>query len=334
MSWIQENKFVAGLIGVTAVIGGGIVYFGISQGGAYNGKVEEYEELKAKYAKLEKATPYPNKENLEKRESGIAQYEKSIHEVSDKLGVYGPDTMDKLSPEEFTAARVKASNNLRQAFEGAGTKLPSVTDFGFEAYSNDQAKSAATPKLTYQLGATEWLLTKLANVKPSAVTNINRIPLAVESGEQAEEPVSRGRSRTKSKTVDSKPYETMPMELSFTADESAVRDFLKEMVSSDKYFYAIRALRVRNEKQLPPSANDANFAKPAAVSEGGSDQFSFEGLVEPSEDTASDQENKEEPPVVSERILKQVLGSEELHVHIVFDILLFNTKLAATAEAK
>ena len=343
MSWIQENKFVAGLIGVTAIIGGGIVYFGLSQGGAYAEKLESYEELKGQYASLEKTVPYPSQENLDSRERGIAQYGKSIEEVSAKLNAYGPDSMKKLSPEQFNDARVKVSNDLRKAFAAGETELPAGTEFGFEKYASASAKSATTPKLAYQLGATEWLLTKLAAVKPSALNNINRLPLDVETG-NAEEDVENQkprRGRGKEVTMDVKPYETMPMELSFTANEASVRDFLKEMVSSEDYFYAIRALRIRNEQQSAPSEKDANFPQVGSVNSGAGggvvvDEFAgFNGFGSSSDDEgdASTEvvDDAPEPVKPSERILKQVLGNEELNVHVVFDVLLFKTKPAVAA---
>jgi len=252
MSWIQENKFVAGLIGVTAVLGGAIFYFGNSQGGAYDEKMEEYEGLKSQYLSLEKATPYPNEENLKAREQGVSQYHRTINAVRTGLAAYRPDALAPMSAEGFNDARVKMMNNLSAVFKEAGVDLPEETSFGFEKYASSSAKSAATPKLNYQLGATEWLLTKLAEVKPDSIANIHRVPLAVEDGKPvAEAEPARGRkgraarrAAAKAKPVEAKPYDLMPMALTFTADESSVRAFLKEMVNSKEYYYAVRAVRI------------------------------------------------------------------------------------------
>ena len=51
----------------------------------------------------------------------------------------------------------------------------------------------------------------------------------------------------------------MPVELAFTASEASMRNFLKEMANSKEYLYAIRSLRIRNEKQNAPSPKDAAF---------------------------------------------------------------------------
>lgn len=354
MSWIQENKFVAGLIGVTAVVGGGILYFGSSQGGAFNEKMQEYETLKSQYASLEKSTPYPNKENLKAREQGIAQYGKQIAGVRAALAAFRPDAMGNITPKEFGDARVKMASTLSEAFKTAGVAMPEDTslEFGFEKYSTTLPKPAATPKLSYQLGATEWLFTKLAEAKPAAILNIHRPTLEIEDGKAAEPAPKKGKKKAAARkkgagnAADAKPYELMPMEIAFTADESAVRDFLKEMVNSKEYFYAIRSLRVRNEKQIVPSEKDANFPAPTPVAPAGGELDPFGGFPgldgaatdgEGSDDSAAEGEAATAAPApakVSEVILKRVLGDEKLHVHIVFDVVLLKPKEPAAADAK
>lgn len=353
MSWIQENKFVAGLIGVTAVVGGAVLYFGNSQGNAYNEKMQKYEELKGQYGQLEKSVPYPNKENLKEREAGIQKYRKTIEEVRAGLSAYRPEELTKLSSEQFGDIRVKTTNALREAF--GNTSLPEGCDFGFEKYSSESAKSAATPQLNYQLGATAWLLTKLAETKPAALLNIKREPLPVELGKPAAAPQprrgrpSRGNNKPKAAAGD-KPYELMPMELTFTATESSVRAFLKEMVNSEEYFYAIRSVRVRNEKQTAPTEKDANFPTSSGGADGGAvvpDPFGGFPDVGDSGDAGEDSNPDagdgegatpaapaQPAPKVGERILKQVLGSEKLSVHIVFDIIFLKPLEPAAATSK
>lgn len=347
MSWIQENKFVAGLIGVTAVVGGAVLYFGSSQGSAYNKKMEEYQKLKGQYAQLEKSKPYPNKKNLEDRETGINNYRRTIEEVRTAMSAYRPEKLEQLSPEQFNEVRVKAMANLRKAFGDAKATVPEECDFGFERYSSNPAKPAATPKLNYQLGATEWLLTKLAGAKPTALVNVVRKPLPVEVGTPAAAPQPHrkrgGRGHRKPAASTEKPYQLMPMELTFTASEGSVRAFLKDMVNSPDYFYAIRAVRVRNEKQTAPTEKDANF--PASEPAGGEpepDPFGGFPAVEtpgagsgdagtPGADDGAATPEPQPAAKVSERILKQVLGDEKLNVHIVFDVVFLKPE-AADAE--
>jgi len=353
MSWIQENKFVAGLGGVTAVIGGAILFFGVSQGNAYEEKLEKFSELKAQYAKLEKAKPYPNSENLSDREDGIASYEEIIKEVRGLVSGYRPEKLERMTPEQFKDIQVKMDTDLCEAF-GADTKLPDGCLFGFEKYNTGSVKAKATAKLNYELGAIQWMLHKLAEVKPESVTNIRRVELPEENGQVAV-PIkptrgggrARGNQTQQAQVAAGRAYELLPMELSFTANEASVRQFLMSLVNSDQYYYAIRGVRIRNEKQLPPNQKDADFPADATPDAALDDGFgALEELIDAGEEdtgdaTAEGDVTPEEAdgvadggfadpvqPAVApgELILKQVLGSEQLHVHLCLDIVLIEKK--------
>jgi len=337
MSWIQENKFVAGLAGVTAVIGGAILYFGNAQGNAYDEKMLEFDGLKSEHTKLAKAKPYPDSQNLKIREDLIQQYGDVIGNMRKALIGYQPGKLEKLTPVQFSEAKVKMQTELRAAFDSANTTLPENCGFGFKKYVVNMPKATATARLNFQLNAMQWALSKLAESKPEALINIRREDLAVESGAVATPaPVRRGRPGRANRggpngaASDNKPYVLMPVELAFTTTEAALRDFLKEMANSKEYYYAIRAIRIRNEKQTAPTIKDANF--PDGGGGGGAattPDDPFGGIVFPDkgEDGAEEGDDPEavpaaKPVVDGERILKQVLGSEKLNVYMTFDILL------------
>ncbi len=338
MSWIQENKFIAGLAGVTAVIGGVILYFGNTQGNAYEEKMLEFDELKSQHNRLVKAKPYPNQENLSARQAGIKEYEDTIADVRKSLASYQPGKLPKLTPQEFSDAQVKMQSELAQAFADAGTTLPEKCAFGFEKYATIQAKAKSTAKLNFELGAMQWLLDKLAKTKPAVLLNVRRGLLDVETEEAAPEPTrrrgNRRHGRNKSAQVE-KLYSLMPVELAFTTTEAGLRIFLKEMANSKDYYYAVRAIRVRNEKQTAPTVKDADFGTSgSAGSSASSDPFGF-GFAETDDSEAGKPAVKEpvRPSIGrSDRILKQVLGSEKINVYIRLDILLFKGE-ASGADA-
>ena len=361
MSWIQENKFVAGLAGATAVVGGAILFFGISQGSAYEKKLTQYKDLQGQYAQLEKAKPYPVESNLTAREDGLADYNQSIKEVRNLVTGYRPEKLEKMTPEQFKDVQVKMKAELYQMFDDAGTELPEDCLFGFEKYDTASVRAGATAKLNYELGAIQWLLTKLAETKPEEISNIRRKELPEETGQVSQTPVApkRGAKRARSgrsarraqgdQVSAGRAYELMPMELTFTASESSVRTFLFEMVNSEAYYYAIRGVRVRNEQQVAPSHKDANF--PADKAPAASVFGVFEAMIdgggeglgaafsEESADGAGTDAPEEEVkgPVVpvippGELVLKQILGSEKLQVHLSFDIVLIEKK-ATTPHA-
>jgi len=363
MSWIQENKFVAGLAGTTAVIGGAILFFGVSQGSAYEKKLNEYKDLQGQYAQLEKAKPYPVENNLTAREDGIDDYSQSIKEVRNLVAGYRPEKLEKMTPEQFKDVQVKMKADLYQIFEDAGTELPEDCLFGFEKYDTASVRAGATAKLNYELGAIQWLLTKLAETKPESISNIRRKELAEESGQVAQPQAAPRRGARKGRSGRSarggqgdqvaagRAFELMPWELTFTASESSVRDFLIEMVNSKEYYFAIRGVRLRNEKQVTPSHKDANFPAdkaPAAdagfgafdaLIDGGAEGLDAAFAEEPADGAVADAPEEEvNAPVApvtpaGELVLKQILGSEKLQVHLIFDIVLIEKKATTPDSA-
>lgn len=345
MDWIRENKFVSGLLGVTLLFVGGIFYYGYSEGDEYQANMSQFTELKDMHRSLVTSKPYPNAANQKAREQAIEQYENAIDEVRDAFFEYQPEQLPKLTPGEFTDAMIKMQGDLRMAYDQAGTTLPDKFGFGFETYAKVQAAPYATPKLNYQLGAIQWLLQKLAENKPKSLINVRRELIDIERGL----PVSPGAKGRRGGSQAANPedlelFESMPMEITFTASESSVRNFLREMANSKQYLYAIRALRIRNEKQNAPSAKDADFP---AIQERGIDAqagpfeadnvFGDVGFVIPDDDGANQEpspielqpEPLAQPQSNDDYIIKQVLGDENLNVHIRFDILLFKAKREA-----
>ena len=343
MDWIQENKFVSGLLAVTILFAGGIFYHGYSEGDEFKANMSQYGELRTRYNTLISAKPYPNQQNLAAREQVIQEYEAVIEEVRNAFYEYKSDKLPKPTPGEFEDARIKMQGELRKAFNKTETALPDNCGFGFEKYAKNQAAPYATSKLNYQLGAIQWLLEKLAENEPKAIINIRRELLDVEKGPPPAPSAKKnaGRGSQAANQGNEKIFELMPVELAFTASEASMRNFLKEMANSKEYLYAIRSLRIRNEKQNAPSPKDAAFPVNKPNNDGAGffapeENDVFGGFALPDVDSGQGDNNdaadieqndrqitpKPDPMANDEHILKQVMGDEKINIHVNFDILL------------
>jgi hypothetical protein len=343
MDWIQENKFVSGLLAATILFAGGIFYHGYSEGDDFKDNMAQYGELRSRYDTLISAKPYPNQENLKAREEIIEEYEAVIEEVRNAFYEYKADKLPKPTPGEFSDMRIKMQGDLRKAFNQTETSLPDNCGFGFEKYAKIQPAPYATSKLSYQLGAIQWLLEKLAENEPKAIINIRRELLDVELGPPPAPSTQKNaqRGNLAANPEDEKIFEVMPVELAFTASEASMRNFLKEMANSKEYLYAIRSLRIRNEKQNAPSPKDAAFQdKKPNNKEAGffapeeNDIFGSFALPDADSEEGDNTDaidiergDKQIAPVAApmsndEHILKQVMGDEKINIHINFDILL------------
>ena len=341
MDWIQENKFVSGLLAATILFTGGIFYHGYSEGDDFKANMAQYGQLRSRYDTLISAKPYPNLQNLKAREQVIQEYEAVIEEVRDAFYEYKPDKLPKPTPGEFSDARIKMQAELRKAFNKTETSLPEGFGFGFEKYAKIQAAPYATSKLNYQLGAIQWLLEKLAENEPKAIINIRRELLDVEKGPPPA-PSTKKNARRRNQAANPEDeiiFEVMPVELAFTASEASMRNFLKEMANSKGYLYALRSLRIRNEKQNAPSPKDAAFQDKKQNNDdtgffAPEENDVFGGFSLPDVDSEeganiADIERSDaqigpriEPMSNDEHIIKQVMGDEKINIHINFDILL------------
>jgi hypothetical protein len=121
----------------------------------------------------------------------------------------------------------------------------------------------------------------------------------------------------------------LPMELIFRASEPAARKFLNAVTDTSKHFTVVRAVRIANDKNVPPRSADAKFEQPRAAAAPSNDPFAGGGFVLPTEEgaeAATPAAAATPPPAApsdSSRNLGQVLGNEELTIVLRMDVMSF-----------
>lgn len=327
MSWIQENRFAAGLGGITAVAAAGLIFWGLSGNSAYNSAKEEYASAASDVERMENERLYPNDDNLSEKKKAVEQYEKSVASLQKAFDAFRAPTPANVDPDAFNDALIKAKDVATKAFTESKTEFPAEFFLGFEAYTNSPVKREATGILSFEMEAISNLAANLATAAPSKLLNIYRAPLPEEDGKTFD---AKGRS-----------FRALPLEISFNGTETSLRKFLSSLDDSGKFYYVIRSMRVANEKIKAPTAADGAFKteEPASggagAAGGGSDPFggaSGGGFVLPPDDSAAPAGDKpaETPaPAVAPAaggegvILQQVLGSEKINAFIRLDIIQF-----------
>jgi len=320
MSWIQDNKFTAGLIGVTFVVAAGLLYFGNKGATAYDEAKMAHDEAAADIQRFEMLPLYPKKENLDGKHKALTEYRDATDALQKAFDPFRTENFDDISPEEFTNRLRAANADVLKAFEESNTVVPAEFFVGFESYTGRLAPNSATGLLDYQLKALKDIMLLLAKAAPTELKNLHRPRLPEESGQVFEpQPLAVARH--------------LPMEITFKGSEKSVRHFLSAIAKPENRYLVIRSLRISNEKKTPPRSTDAKFERPAAPGPAGI--FGVEGLFPPddevNEEPAVDGEVTEpaaEPvapvaPADSSRMLAQVLGQENLVVFLRLDILHF-----------
>lgn len=312
MSWIQENKFTATLLGGTLIGALLILFVGYQGNKRYNGAKEQFEAAAAEASGFEKLALYPTNGNRDGKRKSLEEYRVAVDGVQKAFAPYRPAEVTEISPQEFTDHLLTANSDIRKAFEDAGATLPEEFFVGFERYKTALAPGKTTGILDYQLAAVKKILMALAAAKPSELKNIHRPTLAEEEG-QVYTPAPTEVARE------------LPLEISFLGPERSLREFLSAIGKLEGDYTVVRTIKISNDKMDPPRIEDAKFeketkaAKPAEVS----DIFSVDPLVTP--DPAGDKPAPvdEVKPVDTGRILSQVLGNERVKVFVRLDVLRF-----------
>ncbi|MFT3990371.1 MAG: Amuc_1100 family pilus-like protein [Luteolibacter sp.] len=303
MSWIQENKFVATLGGVTLAGAALLVGFGVKSCNDYGSAKERFDAASAEVSQFESLPLYPKEENKNGKEKALKEYIKQTEDLQAAFEKYRPAAAEKISPQDFTDHLKSADAELRKAFGDSKTALPANFFVGFEPYTGTLARDSATGILDYQLKGVKSILLSLAAAAPGELTNLSRPKLPEEDGQEF-------------KPAADQVYRALPLEISFRGSEKTARAFLSALSKNDQQFVVIRSIRITNEKADAPLATDAKFETPQAAPAGDAGGFVMPGS-EPAPAAAA------APVADSSPVLIQVLGKEEVNVFLRLDILQF-----------
>ncbi len=321
MSLIKDKRFAITLWGSTLVVVGGLVWYAMSSSGKYDAALETYRSNASAVANAEKEALYPTRQNLEQKSKALSDYREAVDGMQRRFAGFRPAELKKTPPPTFIDHLKAADASIRKefAFGSGGTKLPPAFYFGFEAYiKGTPVKEDATGILGYQLDALNELFSKMAKTHPTEIRRVFRPKLPEE--EEAKKWVAPAGCIAR----------PLPVEITFKAREKSVREFLTSITATDKYYYVVRTMAISNERLTAPTQKDAQFDKAKSGGSGGvGDAMVFPGL---GTDTSvfpgggADSATPAAKPVVSSdssRILKQVLGNEELVVFLRLDVLQF-----------
>lgn len=324
MDWIKNNPFVAALSGGTLIICIVLFIVASNAGSKFDEAKEGFDTAYSQVSKSERIPLYPEASNRDAKKKALDDYRESIVELRSLFDDYRVDEIERISTQEFTARLKAANEEVKTAFNAVDCELPEDFFMGFERYRNLLAESEATGVLNYQVNALKHALLDLADAIPSELISIYREPIPEESGQKFEV----GENQVARK---------FGYEVAFRGSEQSARKFISALGDVDPYYYVVRTISIKNEKDIPPRVSDAEFKITAAernieaapsfeqdffsdFATEETDDTQEEAVVE---DTVEEVVEEPEPAVDSTRILAQVLGGEELIVFVRFDLTLF-----------
>lgn len=323
----QEKKFTGILATITLVVAGGLYVVANNAAGRYDAAKEQFDAAAQDINSMQSLPLFPTPENKAGKQKAVEEFQTNARSLISKLQAKRPKSMANTEPQAFTQLLVKTAKESKKRYADAGLKvegeeidLPKGFYLGFENYASTPAQNAATGILSYQLEALSEVHALLAAAKPTKLLNFHRESLSEERGEAY------------AKSSAGQPYRVLPFELSFLSSESCLRDFINGLQKSSQHFFVIRSMRVMNEKPTAPKSSDVNFADAETNAQADAEPASsVANFVLPDDSTPAAESETEKAPEVkdSSRILKQVLGNEQIRVFLRIDLVLFDEPVAA-----
>ncbi len=266
MESLKKNKFLSTFIGVVAGAALILGWLLFSSWRDQTAKAEVFAAEKTEVDRLESKPLFPNEENLKARKAQVDVYAVSVNELQKKLIASQPELDRSLRSDQFQSKLTDTLRDIKSLAEM--TKLSEKGgefDLGLGKYRNSLPPDAAVADLDFQLTALASLVRTLLTDRVSAIENIERTELAVESGVKEEEPAEATRSGSRARrpaataaagsasVLDEKTVlQRYPFGLRFTGTNKSVQDALNHLANSKDHFFAIRAIRVENEKKDGP----------------------------------------------------------------------------------
>jgi hypothetical protein len=310
MDSLQKNKFLTSYLAVVVLGVLGLGYLLFSSLKANKAAAEAYDAEKSAVSALQNKPLYPNAANLKARLDQVEGFASTVTQLQQGLLAAQPKLDAEASSDKFQSSLTEILNNVKAQAEL--TKLNSRAggefDLGFGKYLENLPPRLAVPDLLYQLGAVDAMVRTMLTDRVASIDDVSRSELDVESSApaSASQAPAAGRGAAKKPAAGPPPalaenlvLKRYPMEIRFTGSPRSVQDVLNHLAASKDYFYAVRSLRVENERKAGPPKGIA---------------------------AESSEESKKDSDVV--------LGGEKVSVWLAIDLIRFLDPVVATADTK
>jgi len=264
MNWFQQDRLLSGLL-----VGFGIalvssVWLLLVARGDWSRAASEFRGETTELKRLESLVPYPSGENLRQFKAEVYDYGDVLVKLKEEIKGYVLP-VDPMAPNEFQARLHSAITSLEEKAQVAKVKLPERFYLGFDEFAAALPNALVAPLLGQELAQIERLFDILIEARVDAVTAFRRVNLPEEQGTVLV-PTLPNKSGTIQKLAE-KPVERNLVEISFIAGPAAARKILNQ-IATDRQFFVMRLLEIRNEKDKGPAREIAVEA--AAVNDSAS----------------------------------------------------------------
>lgn len=331
-TWIKDNKSIASVIGVGALVFIGLTSFTVMKTMEANTVRDEYLNAKDKIASAAAKPQTPTEGVVAMREADLEAYNACIKDIEAAYAAYFPksEDLEEIAPEQFRLKLNKVVSDFKTRAKDQNIRLNDGFNLGFDSYVTAPALQQATGVLQYELGAINWLAEQALDCDITELTRIYREKLPIETAEAPAAATDKGKktsakaaSKGGAATAKKELYQVLPLSITLRGSRQSINKFINTVIDSEKYLFTIQAIRCLNEKNGALTIKQEPVKAQKGDSKGGS--FNFGAALNKNKDQGKE-------VVTAEEIIKPVVGSEKVDFHIVLNLILFDPDKTTAAK--
>ena len=260
MNWYRENRWLGNFLIAFAVTALLALWFLFRARSGFTEASAQFNEAATERNRLEHLNPFPNEGNFRKTQAALNDYGATLTKLKAELRAQVLP-VEPIAPNEFQSRLRRAIVNTTEKARANRVKLPENFHLGFDEFRTTLPTTAAAPLLGQELAQVELLFGILIDARVDAIAAVKR------TAPPAGATVAPTPPKKPSGLANAPPavVERTIVDLTFTASPSAMRKVLNQIASSDRQFFIVRTLYVRNEQQKGPSREQSNAAPAAAT---------------------------------------------------------------------
>lgn len=320
---LGQNKFYVGFGAFMLLASCGLGWFLFQASSDFSEAETRYQDQIAQLSALQTLPLYPEKANLkilEEQKEAAQQAVVSLHQALLPRAF----ALEPISPEQFQDQLNQSVKAIVDKAAKAGVQFADKSYLGFAQYRAATPKPEAAAVLGRQLKCIELVVNTLIEKKVTSLGEITREPLAEEgiaTKIQSPPPAAKAKGKGAPEAV---PLVTKyPFKVAFVSDQQPFQSALNELSKSEKQFFIIRPLLIKNQIEKSPKKVDPEAERLAAERQAALN--SPAGASAPANPSATPAANPGETP--KPEPLKYVLGAEKINVTLRLDSVFFASNL-------
>jgi len=248
VNWYSENRWLGNFLIALAAAALLALWFLFDARSGFAEALAQFNEAATERNRLEHLNPFPNEENFRKTQAALDNYDATLTKLKEELKAQVLPVAP-IAPNEFQSRLRQAIVSTTEKARANRVKLPENFRLGFDEFAATlPGSAAAAASLGQELAQVELLVGILVEARVDAITTLKRVTLPPEAAA-----TTPARKPPGPANAAPGPVERLAVDLTFVASPSAMRKVLNQISNSERQFFIVRTLSVRNEQLKGPS---------------------------------------------------------------------------------